>query len=299
MAIFGCQSGDSSDTEKLELISIEDSALVLPSVDAKALSTAPIETMKSMVKVLDHCLKLHTESGVAKEDVKDYQRACFSEFDTILDTSWKFVGATFQLDRFYADAARAHDAVRLALWRGQQPRPSEKLMKESWDQARSSLERTKERAEEIIEEGEIETAIETRFVGDSEQTHERFLASSESELGLLFDQSTRSIFKQGSNPNNVRAKTMGYHLAASKRRLMARTIYILESIKAGELPENLDPLWRNYAARGLNLIRGIKTSLEAQTQQADKDLSVAKRNKARVGEQYLKWLSGHNALKNL
>ena len=296
--LLACQSATSPGGDELELISIEDSALILPSVDAKALSTEPLETMNSVIKVLDHCLTFHSDEGVAKEQVKDYQRACFSEFDTVLMKSWAFVGATFQLDRFYADAARAHDAIRLALWRNEQPRPSEKLMTESWAQAQSSLARTKERAEEIIQDGEIETAIETRFVGDSETTHSRFLTSSEAELGLLFDQSTRSIFKQGSNPNNVRVKIMEYHLAASKRRLIARTLYILESIKAGELPESYEPLWRNYAARSLNLIRGIKTSLDAQTKKSDKNLSLAKKNKARVGEQYLKWLSGHNALKN-
>jgi hypothetical protein len=299
MTLMGCQNNGSSGKLELELISIEDAALILPSVDPMALSTEPIETMKAAVKVLDYCLTLHSEAGVSEELVKDYQRGCFSEFDTVLEASWKFVGATFQLDRFYADAARAHDAARLALWRNQQPKKNEKLMKESWDQAKSSLERTKERAEEIIQAGEIETAIETRYVGDTKQTHDRFLTSSEAELGLLFDQSTRSIFKQGSNPNNVRAKIMAYHLAACKRRLVARSLYILENIKAGALPAELEPLWRNYAARGLILIGGIKTSLETQTQQADKNLSMAKKNKARVGEQYLKWLSGHNALKDL
>lgn len=263
--------------------------------DHKAMTAAFPKIADEALRIVTVCRK--TAEAVHNEQSKpeDFREKCYGPLHRIMQTGIAFEGVAFQTDHLLAALSRCHDAVRIYSWRLKFENKANVLEvgKKDLDRALGKLE---ERATEFKETGDVETPIEARFGGDPNSTIERFLNSDKSQLALIYDQLSRSAFKQVENPNYIRDRIIFHRINLSRRRLIVRTLHMKELVEGGLVSEKMGSDWSSYASKGFRFLDSAENGVTKMLKSKPGDDRSFKKEKAKIASDYLDWVDTFEAM---
>ena len=238
---------------------------------------------------------LDGELGKIKQQRQKLVDGCFFPLDESVRELAPFTGRHFRVDEYLSSWARLHDSLRILIWRLKYE-SSDEVCREGIEKTTMAWNNLQKIGNSFSPEEGLDPLVEEQILGAPSALLARFLASDQGTTGLLFEQATRTLYMQGTNPNNVRDRTLQHKLSVADARLKIRISVLMQKVNAEEAPKDLGPRLLDYAERTFLLTAGIRNHLAESLKQGKQPKEKMIQWRGEAGALFLNWANAYEAL---